>query len=174
VELRHAQRGRKHAQGESHRVVLVDDNEEQPVSKDRPHKDVGKDARHQAVLVRHHDGPIPIDGHKRPGQGARDGGQVDEAGVRVVAEVERRQVDKVDEEEDLGPDKVPVDKEQDPRGVEQVVGNKVTSDRAGGVDRLDLGREEVGDVSNLEDEDCEPRGVLAGPFSGRHSVDTHQ
>lgn len=159
MELRHAQRGREHAQGESHRVVLVDDDEEQPVSQDRPHKDVGKDARHQAVLVRHHDSSIPVDCDERPGQRPRDGGQVDEAGIRVVAEVERREVDEVDDEDNLGPDKVAVDKEQDPRGVEHVVGNEMASHRTGSIDRLDLGREEVGNVSDLEDEDCEPEGV---------------
>lgn len=50
------------------------------------------------MLVRHHDSSVPVDGDKGPGEGPRDGGRMDEARVRVVAEVERRQIDEVENE----------------------------------------------------------------------------
>lgn len=75
--------------------------------------------------MRHHDGAVPVNGDKRPGERARHGGQVDEARVRVVAEVEGREVGKVEDQQDLGPDKVRAHKEHDEAEVEEVVGDEV-------------------------------------------------
>ena len=85
------------------------------------------------MLMRNHDGTVPENGHKRPRQRARDDGRVDEARVGIVAEIQRRQVDKVEDDDHLGPAKVAADKEHDKGKVEQVVENKVASDAGGGV-----------------------------------------
>ena len=87
-------------------TYLVGKDEEQSIDKDGPDKNVCKDAGNERVLVGHHDGAVPVDGHKGPGQRARHGGHVDQARVGVVAEVERRQVEEVDNQNHLGPDEV--------------------------------------------------------------------
>lgn len=51
--------------------------------------------------MRHHDGSIPVDRDKCPCQRARHSGQVDKPRVAVVAEVERSEVDKVEDQDDL-------------------------------------------------------------------------
>lgn len=61
----------------------------------------------------HHDGAVPVDGHKSPGQRARHGRGMDGAGVLVVAEVQRRQVEEVDDEDQLGPAEVGTHEEHD-------------------------------------------------------------
>jgi hypothetical protein len=71
-------------------TYLVDDNEEAAVGQDGPDEDVAKDASHQAVRVGHHDGTIPVDGHKGPSQRRRHDGCMDETRVGVVAEVKER------------------------------------------------------------------------------------
>ena len=50
----------------------------------------------------HHGGAGPEDGHVVPGVGGGDDGDVDGAWGGGVAEVERRQVEEVDDEEELG------------------------------------------------------------------------
>jgi len=135
---------------------LVHDDEEGAVREEGPDKDVGEDARDQAVRVVHHDGAVPVDGDERPGQGSRHGRGMDEARVGVVAEVEGREVDEVEDEEDLGPDEVLVDEEPDEAEVEEVVDDEMAAHGAGGVDRVDVAGEEVADVAGLEDEDGEP------------------
>ena len=103
-----------------------------------------------------HEGAIPVDGHKGPGQGSRHDGRVDEARVRVVAEVERGEVEEVEDEDDLGPVEVRADEEHDKGEVEEVVHDEVASHAGGGVDVGGVGREEVGNVAALEDEEHDP------------------
>lgn len=139
---------------------LVDNDEESTIRKDRPDEDVGKDPRDQAVGVVYHDGTVPVDGHECPREGPRHGGRVDEAGVGVVAEVQGREVEEVQDQEQLGPCEVAADKEHDEGEMKEVVGDKVTADGAGGVDGIDITREEVANVADLEDENGEPGGQI--------------
>ncbi len=140
----------------ANKTHIVDTEEEQAKGEEGPDENVGKDARGKAVLVRHHDGTIPVDGDKGPGERTRDDGGVDEARVGVVAEVERDEVDEVGDEHHLGPVKVRVDKEPDKEGVEEVVDDEVAADARGGVDNVGVAREEVANVAELEDEEDDP------------------
>ena len=108
------------------------------------------------MRVVHHDGAVPVEGHKSPCQRAGDGRGVDEARVGVVAEVQRSKVEEVEDEKDLSPDEVVVDEEEDESRVQDVVGDEVATHGAGGVDSLDVGGEEVGYIADLEDEEGEP------------------
>ncbi len=111
--------------------------------------------------MRDHDGTVPVDGDKGPGERARDDGGVDEARVGVVAEVERDEVDEVEDEHHLGPVKVRVDKEVDEEGVQQVVDDEVAADARGGVDNLGVVGEEVANVAELEEEEDDPASSWA-------------
>lgn len=105
----------------------------------------------------HHDGAVPVDGDEGPGEGSGNGGRVDEAGVGVVAEVERGQVDKVDDQDNFGPGKVRADEEHDEGKVQQVVENEVAANTGSGLNIVGVLREEVSDVANLENEEDDPR-----------------
>ena len=52
---------------------------------------------------------------------------------------------------------VRADKEHDEAKVEEVVQDEVASDAGGGVDRVGVAGEEVGDVAKLEDEQADPK-----------------
>lgn len=103
-----------------------------------------------------HEGTVPVDGHKRPGQRARDDGQMDEARVSVVAEVQRAQVEEVEDEEQLSPVEVRADKEHDEGEVEEVVQNEVASNARRSVHNVGIGGEEMGNVAALENEEDDP------------------
>jgi len=156
VELRDAEGGGQDAQAEAHGVVLVDNDEESTVRENRPDEDVRKDPSHQTGWVVDHDGTVPVDCHERPGQGSRHRRCMDESGVGVVSEVEGREVDEVENQEQLGPNEVPVYEQHDKAGVEEVVDDEMASHGACGVDDFDIARKEVGDVTDLEDKDSEP------------------
>jgi hypothetical protein len=81
---------------------------------------------------------------------------VDEPRVCVVSEVKAGQVEKVDDENQLGPVKVRSDKQHDKRKVEEVVHDEVASHTGRGVDNVLVGREEMGDVTTLQDEEDDP------------------
>ena len=81
---------------------------------------------------------------------------MDKTGVGIVAEVEGRQVDKVEYQYHFGPDEVRVHKEQDEGSVEQVVDDEVAADGASSVDMLYLAREQMSDVAQLQDEQEDP------------------
>lgn len=139
--------------GETH---LVGDKEERAIGQDGPDGDVATDAGEEVVLVGQHDGAVPVNGDKGPGQGPRDGRGVDEARVGIVAKVEPREVDEVDDEDQLGPDKVGADKEHDKCKVKKVIENEVAADTGGSVGTVGIAREEVGNVSDLQDEEANP------------------
>ena len=135
---------------------LVSDDEEQAVDQNAPDEDVAKDAGHQAGGVRHHDGAVPVHGNKGPGQRTRDDGLVDEARVADVAKVQRRQVDPVEDDHDLGPGEVASHKQHDEGKVEEVVHDEMAPHGAGRVQLLEVGREEVRNVAALQDEQEKP------------------
>ena len=135
---------------------LVNDDEEHAIGQNRPDEDVPEDSRHQIVRVGHHDRPVPVNSNKRPGQRTRRNWGVDEARRSVVAEVQRREIHKVEDEHDLGPGKVRANKEHDKSKVEQVVEDKVAANAGSPVNRLLSTGEEVRDVAKLENEENDP------------------
>jgi hypothetical protein len=77
---------------------------------------------------------------------------VDEARVGRVPEVERAQVDEVENDQELGPAKEVAHEQHDKGKVEQVVEDKVAADGAGRVEQRRLTGPKVGDVAALSDE----------------------
>lgn len=73
-----------------------------------------------------------------------------------MAEVERRQVEEVDDEDHLSPDEVGTDEEHDECEVEEVVEDKVAADCGCGLDMVGVGGEQVPDVTTLKDEEHNP------------------
>lgn len=147
---------------------LVGNNKEAAVGQDGPDENVAKDPGDQVVRVVDHHGAVPVEGDEGPGQGPRDDGGVDEARRCVVAEVQGRQIEEVDDEHDLGPDEVRADKEHDEGKVEEVVDDEVAADAGGVVNGFGGAREEVRDVAELEDEEDDPGGALE--TGRRHTV----
>lgn len=81
---------------------------------------------------------------------------MDEARRGVVAEVQRAEVGKVEDEDDLGNGKVRVDKQQHEDDVQDVVEDEVAADACCGVDDVGAAGEERGGVSELENEEHNP------------------
>lgn len=81
---------------------------------------------------------------------------MDEARSGVVAKVQRAEVGKVEDQDDLGNGKVAVDKEQHKDDVEDVVEDEVAADAGCGVDDVGVAREERGGISELKDEEHDP------------------
>lgn len=151
-------------------TYIVKSKEEESVTKDGPDEDVTKDAGNKALLVGHHDGSVPVNGNKGPGKRARNDWSVDEARVRVVAEVERGEVDEVGNENHLSPSKVRADKEHDKGKVEEVVEDEVATNTGRGVDGVSVFGEEVQDVAKLKGEEEDPRVLLV---DGIHLFEFH-
>lgn len=166
-ELGDTERGREHAEGEADGVVLVDEDEEKSVDKNGPNEDVAKDAGHQVIRVVDHESAIPVDGDKGPGQRAGNHRSVDETGIRVVAEVERREIEEVENENNLGPVEMRLDKEHDKGEMEEIVQDEVASDAGGGIDDVRVAREEVAYVTSLEDEEENPVDGGDGGIQGK-------
>jgi hypothetical protein len=137
-------------------TYIVGNNEKSTVSQNAPDENVTKDSSNQIVSMRHHDGAIPVNGHKGPCQWSRGNGNVDEARSSVVAEIQRAEVQEIDHKNDLSNGKVPVCKEQDKGDVEDVVEDEVGADTGSSVDDIGTFGEEGSDVSKLEDEKYNP------------------
>ena len=82
---------------------------------------------------------------------------MDETRVCVVAEVERRQVDKVEDEQDLGPDEVGANEQHDEGEVQEVVDDEMAANCTSGVHMVEVAGEEVADVTTLEDPENNPK-----------------
>lgn len=134
---------------------LEGDEEEETVDKDTPDGNIGKNAAKQ-TLGMEGNSSVPVQSNECPGQGSGDSWEVDEAGRGRVAEVERRQVEEVDDQDQLSPDEVGSDKEHDEGEVEEVVEDEVAANRRCGLDMVGVGREQVPDVPSLEDEEHNP------------------
>lgn len=68
----------------------------------------------------------------------------------VVAEVEGGEVEKVDDQDDLGPNEVRSNKQHDECKLEEVVEDEVASDTRSSLDVVIVIREEVPDVADLK------------------------
>lgn len=138
---------------------LVGCEEESSINQDTPDKDIGEDASDKRILMPDHDGPIPVNRHKGPSQRSRDDRRVDQASILVVAEVQRGEVDEVDDEDELCPDEVTSYKQHHEGEVKKVVENEVAAARASCVLLLHVGREEVSNIAKLGDEQNDPVDV---------------
>lgn len=107
------------------RAYLVDADEEETIDKNGPHEDIGEDSGDEAVLVGNHDGTVPVNSHEGPCQGARYHGGVDESRVCMMAEGHGRQVEEVDDKNELSPDEVAAGKEHHEGKVQQIVKDEV-------------------------------------------------
>jgi hypothetical protein len=146
----------KDAKREAHSVIFVDDDEEESVSENGPDEDISKDTRNQMMRVGDHQSTIPVDCNKGPGQGCRHNRRMNKSRVRVVAEVKRGEVDEVEHQDNLGPVKVRADKEHDKCEMEEVVEDEVASNAGGSVNDVGVAREEVANVTSLENEQDNP------------------
>lgn len=70
-----------------------------------------------------------------------------------MTEVERRKVEKIDDQYDLSPYEVRSNEQHDECKLEEVVDNEMTSDWCCGVDMFNLVAEQMKDISNLKDEE---------------------
>jgi hypothetical protein len=142
--------------GRGKRAYLVNNDEEESIGEDGPDKDVSENTRHKVVRVGNHQSTVPVDGNESPGQRSRNNGCVDKSGVRVVAEVERGKIDEVENQNNLSPVEVRADEEHDKGEVEEVVEDEMASDAGGSVNDVRITREEMTDVTSLEDEEDDP------------------
>lgn len=155
-ELGNSNCGSKDAKREAHGVILVDDDEEESVGENGPDEDISKDTGNQMMGVGDHQSTIPVDCDKGPGQGCGHNRRMNKPGVRVVAEVKRGEVDEVEHQDNLGPVKVRADKEHDKCEMEEVVEDEVASNAGGSVNDVRVAREEVANVTSLENEQDNP------------------
>jgi len=154
-ELSNAKGGCKDAESEAHSVVLVSQKEEESINKNAPDGNIGKDPGNQGVGI-NHDGTVPVDCHKGPSQWSRDNRDMDESWTSWMAEIERREVEKVDNQDKFGPPEVGADEQHDEGECEEVVGDEVGTNISGGIDGFDLAGEEVNNIADLEDEQDDP------------------
>lgn len=144
-----------------HSVILCStnlecDQEEQAVNQDTPNSNVRSNACWQGVCV-HHDGSIPVKSDKCPGQWPRHNWDMDKARENLVAEVERGEIEKVENQHDLSPHEVATDEKHNERELQEVVEDEVASNSGGSVDIVCVGREQMPDIANLKDEEQDPK-----------------
>jgi len=154
-ELANSESSCQDAKCEAHGIVLEDDEEEEAIDQDTPDCDIGKDAGCQVMGI-HGNGAIPVQSNKCPRQWPRDHWDVDESWVCVVSEVQGGQVEEVDDQNDLGPDEVSSDEEHDESELQHIVEYEVAANPRCCIDPVDISREKVRNISDLEDEQGNP------------------
>ena len=92
---------RQHTQRISHSIILVRDQEEDPIARPAPDKHIRHDARNKPI-VRDRQGAAPIQRSKVPRQRARHDADVHEARRRRVPEVQEAQVEEIHEQQQFG------------------------------------------------------------------------
>lgn len=133
--------------------------EEQSVDEDTPNSDVRKDAGRQSSSIERNS-TVPVKRDEGPGQWSGDDWEVDKAWGGWVTEVERGQVEEVDDQDDLGPNEVGAHEEHDEGELKEVVEDEVGADRGGGVDVVGVVGEEVPDIADLKSEQDDPERML--------------
>jgi hypothetical protein len=81
---------------------------------------------------------------------------VDGSRIGVVSEVQGREVEEVEYQQQLGPGEIATDEEEDKANVEEIVHNEVATNSGGCVDMVDIAREQVANVADLQEEKDEP------------------
>jgi len=75
---------------------------------------------------------------------------------RGIAQVKEGEVAKVEDHNELGPDEVRADKEDDEGELEEVIQDEVASDAGSCMDIFGFGGEQIPDVADLEQEEEDP------------------
>jgi len=154
-ELSNAKGCGQDAEGKANGVVLVCKEEEKSIHQDSPDEDIGHDAGCQA-LGTGSNGTIPVQSNECPCEWSRCDWDVDKSRVGIVAEVEGGQIEKVDNQNDLGPNEVGANEEHDEREMQEVVENEMASNTSSSLNVGIVTREEVPCVTNLKEEKGEP------------------
>jgi len=154
-ELSDTEGGSEDAERESHGVILVCNQEETSIDQDTPDGDVRYYASCQVMGI-DGDGAIPVQSNECPCKRPTCGWDVDESRMCVVAEIEGRQVEEIDDQNHLSPDEVSANKQHDKGKLQEVVKDEVTSDTSGSLNIVIVIREEVPHVTDLEEEEGEP------------------
>jgi len=136
-------------------AYLENDQEEESIDQDTPDCNIGQNAGSQMMRI-DSNGTVPVKSNKCPSQRSGNDWNVDESCVSVMAEIKGRQVEEVDDQDNLSPDEVPTDEEHNECEVEQVVEDEVASDTCCGVHVVGIFGEKVPDISDLEDEEKNP------------------
>lgn len=139
----------ENTQVEAHGVVLVCDEEEESVTKDRPDEDVGEDSGGQSVGI---NGGSTNSEHQNIGQSqrTRNNRDVDESGGARVSEVGSGKVEEVDDDQQLSEPEVGSDPEVDEAEEEEVAGDEVGAYIGGSVHVNLILRVQVPAVADLE------------------------
>jgi len=117
-ELSDTNGGGENAQVETHSIILVRNDEKQTIGQNRPNEDVAKDAGNERFWVGYHDGPVPVNGNKVPCKWSGYDSLMDETSVSRMTEVERGQVEEVDNDQKLSPAEVASHEQHDETKVE--------------------------------------------------------
>lgn len=139
----------------AHRVVLVGYQEEASKDEDSPDGDVAKNASGQSMSI-DCNCTIPVKSNESPSQGTRYCRDVDESRMSWMAEVEGNEIEEVKNQHELGEIEAGPDKEHDKSELEKVVEDEMTANGRGGRDEFRIRREQVPDVTGLEDEEQNP------------------
>jgi len=140
---------------EAHGIVLVDDEEEHSIDQNTPDGNIGEDTRDRTSCV-DSDSTIPVQGDESPSQWSRNSGDVNQTGMGRVAEVQEGQIEEVEDQDDLSPDKVSSNEEHDECELKEVIEDEVGTNSSSSLDMGGGIGEEVPHVCDLEEEQSEP------------------
>jgi len=90
------------------------------------------------MVVIEHNRSIPVQSHKSPRKRTGDSWDVDESRMGVVAEVKESQVEEVDNQNNLSPNKMSSDEEHDEGKLQEVVEDEVASHTSSGLNIFTL------------------------------------
>lgn len=96
---------------------------------------------------------VPIQSYKSPCQRPRNRRDVDESRICVVTEVERGEVEEVDDQHNLGPNIMSTHEQHDPGESQEVVNDEVTTNTCSSIDIVSVARKQVPDISDLRNEE---------------------
>lgn len=78
-----------------------------------------------------------------------------------MAEIQRRQVEEVDNQQNFRPEKVGASEEHNPTKLEKIVEDEMTSNRSGRIDKVCVCGEQMPDVTDLKDEQHNPKKLIS-------------
>jgi len=99
---------------------------------------------------------IPVQSVESPGQWSRDSWDMDQSWVGCMSKVQRREVEEVDNQDQLCDHEMAADEQHDECELKEVVEDKVTSNSSGSLNLCGGLGEEVPHVYNLEEEESKP------------------
>jgi hypothetical protein len=90
----------------------------------------------------------------------------------IVAEVEGRKLEEIDNQNDLRKDKVSADEQHDECELKEIVEDKMTSDTSGSLDIGFFGGEQMPQVADLHEENDKPEKYQLSTVSNRNAINT--